>query len=159
MGNSFARAGRRMRHILPCTVCITVLFIISGFLATAVAADDFGPLMTVDRLVAERGATVTIALNAFPANGNFVLAARPTLSYDPNAVAALVPVTTDTRGFGTVGIPTAGLANGNYIVSVANTGSNDPLFYVLTAFGVIDPGTAGPRVVRAVPLPPEDHKD
>lgn len=156
MGNSFARSGRRMRHILPCTVGIAVLFLISGILATAVAADDFGPLLTVDRLVAERGATVTVALNAFPANGSFVLAVRSSLATDPNAIAAQVPVTTDARGFGTAGISTAALATGNYIVSVATTDTNDPLYYVLNAFGVIDPGTAGPRVVRAVPLTPED---
>lgn len=149
MGN--ARMGRRrgFRRVSPVVIVVAVLLTF-GVAAVPVAAvqEEFGPLMTVDRLVAERGTPINVTLNTFSAGQRYTLSVRPTAAPDGPAIATY-PVTVDMAGSGVVSIPTTGLPTGDYVIGVEGPGL--PGTFVRTAFGVIDPGTVGPRIVRVYP--------
>ena len=159
MRNPLAIFRGASRRTLPvaCAVALVLVLTISGSLLP-VAADDYGPQLTVDRNVAERGATVTVALNGFPANQTFVVLMRPEGYPDQASAPVTLPVSVDAKGGAAVTVSTAGLATGNYIVTIAADGTTPPLLGVGTAFGVIDPGTLGPRVVRTYPAPRSDKE-
>jgi hypothetical protein len=132
---------------------VAVIALGSSLISVAALPGDFGPQITVDKVVAERGATVTVTVTGLPANQQVAIVVTTTSdAYQGTAVATL-PVSLDSSGTGFASIATSGLATGDYAVSVVGPGGV-PLA-VPTAFGVIDPGTVGPRVVRVAPAPDE----
>jgi hypothetical protein len=146
------------RRVPSVAIVVAIVLAIGGSLLP-VAADDYGPQMSVDRNVAERGAIVTVALNGFPANQTFVLLVRPEGYPDQTAAIVTLPVNVDASGGAAATLSTAGFAPGNYIVTVAPDAASAPLLGVGTAFGVIDGGTLGPRVVRTYPAPRSDREE
>jgi hypothetical protein len=125
-------------------------------LSLAAYPDAFGPQLTVSANVAERGTVVTITVNAFPPGQSFSLAVRAVSVSDQDPAVAILPVTTDAGGSGSATFSTGGLATGDYAVSIA--GVDDAALNTARAlFGVIDPGTAGPRVVHVAPVSSDDE--
>jgi hypothetical protein len=158
MGAIFAVSRRGAHHTVPIAFIAALLLAMLGSLSlVAACSDDFGPQLTVDRLVAERGATVTVTLNGFPAGQRFVVSARATMPLDQSTAVASLPVDVDAGGGGIVSISTVGLATGDYIVSAASEGAADLPIGVGTAFGVIDPQTLGPRAVRVHSLSADEN--
>lgn len=147
------------RRTMPIALAVALLLAICGSLLPVAATDEYGPQLSVDRNVAERGAIVTIALNGFPATQSFVLTVSPEGYPDQTSAVATLPVTVDARGGAAATVSTTGLATGNYIVTIAIDATSAPLLGVGTAFGVIDPGTLGPRVVRVYPAPRSDREE
>ena len=149
MSQPLHRSMRVLRHSVWLFVSLIAL---SWSLASVAAAypDNSGPQLFINTNVAERGATVTITLNGFAANQQLTVTVRAASDSDQGATVATVPVQVDANGNGTGIVSTNGLATGNYIVTVAGA-DGVPLSGVQTAFGVIDPGTAGPRIVRVHP--------
>jgi hypothetical protein len=157
MPNSFAIPRRWGRAALLVASMTALLLAVCGSL-TPVAADDayFGPQLTVDHNVAERGVTVTVTLNGFPAGQNLRVYLRTPATADQGPDAVSVPVSTDANGAGAANISTAGLAPDTYIVGVASASDSAPLVYQATVFGVTDPGILGPRAVRYFPSSSDD---
>lgn len=158
MQSPLAMTRRGTCHILPIAVVAAILVALVGSLVPVAADDaDFGPQLTVDHNVAERGTTVTVSLNNFPANQHLLVFVRPVAVLDTGPDAVTVPVSLDAGGGGTVGVPTAGLAVGTYVIGVTGDAGSAPAVYRAAAFGVIDPGILGPRAVRFYPLPSDDR--
>jgi hypothetical protein len=125
-------------------------------LSLAAYPDAFGPQLTVSANVAERGTAVMITLNAFPPGQSFSLAVRPASAADQDPAVAILPVTTDASGSGSAILPTDGLATGDYAVSIAGV-DIAALNTARALFGVIDPGTVGPRGVHVGPVSSDDE--
>lgn len=159
MRNLLTVPGRVPRRTGSAALAVAFLLTLCGPLLPVTATDEFGPQVSVDRNVAERGAIVTIALNGFPAGQALVLTVSPEGYPDQSSAIATLPVNVDARGGASVTVSTAGLATGNYIVTIAAAGVSAPLLGVGTAFGVIDPGTLGPRVVIVYPTPRSDKEE
>ena len=157
MRNSLALSQYRGHTLLPIAVVAAFLLAIGGSLGS-VAADDayFGPQLTVDHTIAERGVTVTVTLNGFPANQHLRVFLRTSASIDQGPDAISVPVSVDPNGGGTASIPTAGLATATYVVGVAGDIDSAPMSYQATAFGIIAPGFLGPRAVGYFPTSSDD---
>ncbi len=155
MGKVFAVSRWGVRRTLPAV--IVVLTFCGGFLVPVTAADDSGPQLNVDRIVVERGPSVTITLNGFPAGQRFVVSVRSTMYTDQQSVVATLPVSVDANGGGAVSVQTAGLPSGDYFATATGEGAGAPQVGVATAFAVIDPGTLGPRIVRVYPSPSDDQ--
>jgi len=143
---------------LPIAIVAAILLALVGALAPVAASTDanFGPQLTVDRNVAERGVTVTVTLNGFPANQRLAVFVRPAALIDQGPDVLTVPVSVDANGGGAAAVPTAGLVAGIYVVGVTGDAGSVPAVYQATAFGVIEPGILGPRVVRFYPTSPDD---
>ena len=157
MRNPLAMPRQRARHILPIAVVAAIVLAVVGSVVSVAADVDFGPQLTVDHNVAERGTTVTVSLNGFPANQHLLVFVRPTAVLDTGPDVLTVPVILDANGGGMVSMPTAGLSVGTYVIGVTGDGVIAPVVYRATAFGVIDPGILGPRAVRFYPLPSDDR--
>lgn len=156
MANALVGRRRGFRRVSSVIAVVAAVLLALGVAAAPVAAaqEESGPLMTVDHLVIERGMAVNVTLNIFPASQRYTLLVRPVAAPDAPAVA-IFPITVDAVGSGVVNIPTAGMPTGNYIVTIDGPGLSGTL--VRTAFGVIDPGTVGPRVVRVYPASPVEY--
>lgn len=157
MRNLFALARYRGHALVPVALFAALLLAIGSSLVS-VAADDayFGPQLTVDHNFAERGVTVTVTLNGFPANQHLRVYLRTSATLDQGPDAVSVPVTVDANGGGSASIPTMGLATATYIVGIAGDSGSAPLSYQATAFGVIEPGILGPRAVGYFPSSSDD---
>src|SRR5262249_43397423 len=113
---------RRLIRGSRCIVWLVVPLIALGWSLASVAAiypDDLGPQLFVDKIVAERGATVTITLNGFAPSQQYTLTVRAASETDQGALAATIPIQVDAGGNGTGAVSTNGLATGNYVVTVA----------------------------------------
>lgn len=141
-----------LRRIARLIVSVVVLG--TSLLSAGAVFADFGSQITLDKVVTERGPTVTATLTGFAPNQQLaIVVSQATDMYQGGPVATL-PVTTDSSGTGFASIATSGLATGNYVVNAV--GQDGTVLAVPTAFGVIDPGTLGPRVVRVAPIQPDE---
>jgi hypothetical protein len=136
---------------------VFVPLIALGWSVASVAADPyaFAPLLTVDKNVAERGTPITITLTGFAPSQPYTLTVSTSSDYGQGSVIATLPANTDGSGTGSAMLPTGGLATGNYAISIAGA-DGVQLPQVGAAFGIIDPGTLGPRVVRVYPMPQDE---
>ncbi len=133
---------------------VSVIALGGSLLSAPAALADFGPQITLDKVVTERGPTVTATLTGFAPNQQVAVVVSVAYDTYQGAPAATVPVTTDGTGTGFASIATSGLATGDYVVNAVGPGG--VVLSVPTAFGVIDPGTIGPRVVRVAPIQPDE---
>jgi hypothetical protein len=134
---------------------VSVIALGTSLMSASAVLADFGPQITLDKVVTERGSTVTVTLTGFAPNQQVaVVVTMASDTYQGGPVTNL-PVTTDGTGTGFAAIATGGLATGDYVVNTVGPGG--VVLAVPTAFGVIDPGTLGPRVVRVAPIQPDER--
>lgn len=136
-----ARAGA----VVLVTLAMTMLLAVPG--VSAYLGTD-GPQLLVDQISVTPGMPVTVVLNRFMAGQHVIVHLHQSQRGDQSLPPLAFPVTTDSVGSGTAIVTTAGFPPGNYTVSASIEGSSGDGEGALGAFAIVDPGFAGPRIVR-----------
>jgi len=157
MADRPSRARRmvpRFRFPFPFARASAVAFVALALMAAlavagvaAYPATD-GPQLLVDTVSVSPGMSVTATLNHFAPGQRVALRLRQSQFGDQGAIVASYPGVVDAIGSGTIVVPTAGLAIGNYTVSISVEGASGDVEGAINAFAIVDPGFAGPRFVR-----------
>jgi hypothetical protein len=132
---------------------VSVVALGTSLISVGAIPGEFGPQINLDKVVAERGTPVNVTLTGFPANQRLNVVVSATSDAYQGSPVATLPTSLDSTGTGFASIATSGLATGDYVVSAI--GPDGVTLAIPTAFGVIDPGTLGPRVVRVNPILPD----
>lgn len=136
-----ARAGA----VAVVTLALTMLLAIPA--VSAYTGTD-GPQLLIDQVAVTPGIPVTVVLNRFPAGQSVIVHLYQSQPGDQTLPPLTFPVTTDSVGSGAIVVATAGFPPGNYTLNASLEGASGDVEGALSAFAIVDPGFAGPRIVR-----------